>query len=221
MSKVIKLAEAAKLVKDGDRVFFGGFLVNGGARQLIDELVRLNVKDLTLISNDTGFPDLGQGKLIVNKQIKKVQATHIGTNPETAKQNFAGELEVELIPQGTMAERIRAAGFGLGGILTPTGLGTEVGEGKEIMTVDGRDFLLEKPLFADVAILYADTVDTMGNMRYKGSEQNFNHVMASAATITIVESPHVIATGEMDPNQVQTPGVLIDYIVDTGGSNDE
>jgi len=219
MDKLISLEKAVSLVKDGDTVMVGGFMANGTPEKLLDALLAAGTKNLTLICNDTAMPDKGVGKLVVNKQFRKIIATHVGLNKETGRQMSAGETEVDLVPQGTLAERIRAAGFGLGGILTPTGLGTLVEEGKEKITVDGKEYLLEKPLFADVALLYARKVDKSGNMVYKGSENNFNNVMAAAAKITIVEAGELVDAGELDPNAVATPGVFVNHIFDGGASN--
>ncbi|MCL2557864.1 MAG: CoA transferase subunit A [Treponema sp.] len=219
MDKVITLEQAISLIKEGDTVMVGGFMANGTPVKLLDALLASGVKNLTLICNDTATPENGVGRLVVNKQFKKIIATHIGLNKETGRQMSAGETEVELVPQGTLAERIRAAGFGLGGILTPTGLGTLVEDGKQKITVDGKEYLLEKPLFADVALLYGRKVDKAGNMAYKGSENNFNNVMASAAKITIVEADELVEIGGIDPNAVGTPGVFVNYIFDGGANN--
>jgi len=216
MSKVISIEKAVSLVKDGDVIMVGGFMANGSPLKLLDALHASGKKDLTLVCNDTAFVDKGVGKLVVNKQFKKIISTHIGLNKETGRQMSAGETEVDLVPQGTLAERIRAAGFGLGGILTPTGLGTLVEEGKEKITVDGKTYLLEKPLFADVALLYANKADKSGNLVYKGSENNFNNIMASAAKITIAEAGELAETGQIDPNTVMTPSVFVQYVVDGG-----
>jgi len=218
MDKVISLEKALSLVKDGDTVMVGGFMANGTPEKLLDALIASGKKNFTLICNDTAMPERGVGKLVVNKQFKKIISTHIGLNKETGRQMSAGETEVDLVPQGTLAERIRAAGFGLGGVLTPTALGTLVEEGKEKITVDGKVYLLEKPLFADVALLYAHKVDKAGNMVYKGSQNNFNNVMAAAAKVTIVEAGELVEIGQLDPNTVMTPGVFVNYIVD-GGNN--
>jgi len=219
MDKVISLEKALSLVKDGDTIMVGGFMANGTPEKLLDALVASGKKNFTLICNDTAMPERGVGKLVVNRQFKKIISTHIGLNKETGRQMSAGETEVDLVPQGTMAERIRAAGFGLGGVLTPTGLGTLVEEGKEKITVDGKVYLLEKPLFADVALLYAHKVDRAGNMVYKGSQNNFNNVMAAAAKVTIVEAGELVEIGQIDPNTVMTPGVFVNYIVDGGSNN--
>ncbi len=213
MNKFISLEEATAKVKDGMSLMMGGFLAVGSANRIIDALVEAGVKDLTLICNDTAFPDRGLGKLIANKQVKKVITSHIGTNPATIDQMNAGEIEVEFNPQGTLAERVRAAGAGLGGFLTPTGVGTMVAEGKEVVTVDGKDFLLEKPLRADVAILGASIADESGNLVYKGTTQNFNPLMATAADVVIAEVEEVVATGTFRPEEVTTPSIFVDFMV--------
>lgn len=212
-NKFITLEEAIENIKDGSTIMVGGFLANGTPERLVDELLKSGKKDLTLICNDTGFVDKGVGKLIVNKQIKKVIASHIGTNKETGRQMNKNELEVILVPQGTLAEQVRAAAFGLGGALTKTGLGTKVEEGKQIVEVNGEKYILEKPLKADVALVFADKVDKKGNMKYKGSENNFNNLMAMAADVTIVEARNIVEVGDIDQNEVVTPHIFINYIV--------
>jgi len=194
----------------------GGFLVNGSPETLIDALVAKGVKDLTLICNDTGYPDRGVGKMIVAKQFKKVIASHVGTNKETGRQMNEGETEVVLVPQGTLAERVRCGGSGIGGFLTPTGIGTEVEEGKQKMTVDGKEYLLELPLRADVALLYGTTVDRSGNVVYAYTQRNFNPLMAMAADLVICEAAEIVDTGAIEPNNVTTPGIFVDYIVRKG-----
>ena len=194
----------------------GGVLANGSPEKLIDALVASGVKDLTLICNDTGFVDKGVGKMVVAKQFKKIMASHIGTNRETGNQMNSGETEVILVPQGTLAEQIRAAGSGLGGVLTQTGLGTKVEEGKEKVVVDGKEYLLEKPLRADVALIYGTKVDKFGNIYYSGSTQNFNVLMATAADLVIVGAEEVVEIGELDPNYVRTPGIFVHYVVEEG-----
>ncbi|MBP2629326.1 MAG: 3-oxoacid CoA-transferase, subunit, partial [Firmicutes bacterium] len=169
MSKITTIEQAIEFVQDNMTVMIGGFLGVGTPECLIDALVNKEIKNLTCIANDTAMPDKGIGKLVVSRQLKKAVVSHIGTNPETGRQMNTGELEVELTPQGTLAEQIRAGGAGLGGILTPTGLGTIVAEGKEVITVDGREFLLEKPLKADVALIKAHTADTAGNLKFYSS----------------------------------------------------
>lgn len=218
MSKMIDLKQAMEHIKDGDTIMVGGFLVNGTPEKLMDALVESGKKDLTLICNDTGFPDRGVGKLVVNKQFKKIITSHIGTNRETGNQMNNGETEVVLVPQGTLIEQIRAGGYGLGGVLTPTGVGTDVEKGKEKITIDGKEYLLEKPLKADVALLYANKVDTFGNMVFRGAAVNFNPLMATAAKTVIVQSPTIVEKGEIDQNDVKVSGIFVDYIVE--GSND-
>ena len=216
MKKGISLTEAMEMINDGDTVMVGGFLANGTPHRLVEALVETGRKNLTLICSDTGFVDKGVGKIVVNKQAAKIITSHIGLNKETGRQMAAGETEVVLVPQGTLVEQIRAAGYGLGGVLTRTGIGTLVAEGKERVAVDGRDYLLEKPLFADVALVYANAVDEVGNMVYRGSENNFNHVMASAAKITIVEADEICKAGTLDPNTITTPSVFVSHILEEG-----
>jgi len=213
MAKVISMEKAISFIKDGSSVMIGGFGAVGTPQRIVDALLEAGTKDLTIISNDTGWEDRGLGILITAKRVKKVIVSHIGTNKQSGLQLNAGELEVELVPQGTLAERIRASAFGLGGILTPTGIGTAAEEGKEKITVKGKEYLLETHLRADVALLYGAKVDKNGNMVYKGAAVNFNQCMAGAADITIVEAGELVEIGEIDPNQVITPGVFIDYIV--------
>ncbi len=218
MNKLISVDEAVDMIKDGMTIMVGGFLGCGNPHKIIDKLVEKNVKDLTLICNDSSFPDYGVGKLVVNHQIKKLIASHVGTNPETGRQMNAGEMEVVLVPQGTLAEQVRAGGAGLGGILTPTGVGTVIEEGKQKITVDGVEYLLEKPLKADVALIAGQKVDKFGNIVYFGATRNFNTLMATAAETVIVEASEIVEVGDLDPNDVVTPGIFVDYIVD-GGAN--
>lgn len=213
MSKIISIDDAVSMINDGMTIMVGGFLGCKNPFGIIDALVEKGVKDLTMISNDTAFPEIGIGKLIVNKQVKKLITSHIGTNKESGVQMNAGELDVELVPQGTLAERIRAAGAGLGGILTPTGVGTIVEEGKTIINLDGKLHLLEKSLMADVALIAGARVDKKGNIRYKKSARNFNPLMATAADLVIVEADEIVEVGEIDPDDVMTPGIFVDYIV--------
>ncbi|BBA50185.1 MULTISPECIES: acetate CoA-transferase subunit alpha [Fusobacterium] len=212
-NKLVSMEEAVSHVKDGMTVFIGGFLGVGTPEKIIDALVAKGVKDLTVIGNDTGFPDKGIGRLVVNNQVKKVIASHIGTNPETGRRMQTGEMEVELAPQGTLAERVRAGGNGLGGILTPTGIGTIVEEGKEIITVDGKKYILEKPLRADVALLNGSVVDELGNVIYAKTTKNFNPMMATAADTVIVFAEKLVKVGEIDPDHVMTSRIFVDYIV--------
>lgn len=212
-NKVVTMEEAVSHVKDGMTVFIGGFLGVGTPEKIIDALIEKGVKDLTVIGNDTGFPDKGIGRLVCNNQVKKVIATHIGTNPETGRRMQTGEMEVELCPQGTLAERIRAAGCGLGGVLTPTGVGTIVEEGKQVLEIDGKKYLLEKPLRADVALLNGSVVDELGNIVYAKTTKNFNPMMATAADTVIVFAENLVKVGEIDPDHVMTSRIFVDYIV--------
>ena len=191
----------------------GGFLACGSPVELIDGLVEKGVKNLTLICNDTATAATGVGKLVVKKQVKAVYTSHIGTNKESGRQMMAGELEVHLIPQGTLAERIRAGGFGLGGVLTKTGVGTEVEKGKQVIEVDGQDYLLEKAMRADIALVYADSADEKGNLVFRGSTRNFNPLMAAAADITIAEVREIVPVGTFDPNHVIVPGIFVKYLI--------
>lgn len=216
MNKVISIEEAVDKLQDGMTIMIGGFLGCGNPHRIVDAIVEKGVKDLTLICNDSGFPDIGVGKLVVNKQIKKLIASHVGTNKQTGIQMNTGEMEVQLVPQGTLAEQVRAGGAGLGGFLTPVGLGTVIEEGKQKIEVDGKTYLLELPLRADLAILAGETVDKFGNIVYYGATRNFNNLMAPAADTVIVETEKVVEVGEIDPNDVVTPGIFIDYIVDGG-----
>jgi acetate CoA/acetoacetate CoA-transferase alpha subunit len=213
MNKVVTMDQALEHIKDGMTVMIGGFLGVGNPHKIIDAMVEKGVKDLTLIANDTAFPDVGLGKLIVNKQVKKAIVSHIGTNPETGRQMNEGEIEVILVPQGTLIEQIRAGGAGLGGVLTPTGVGTVVEEGKQKLTIDGKEYLLEKPLKADVALIFGSIVDKKGNVFYKKATRNFNVFAANAAETVIVEAEKLVEVGEIQPETVMTAGIFVDYIV--------
>lgn len=216
MDKIISLQDAVNLVRDGDTIMIGGFLAVGSPERLIDALIEKGAKDLTLVSNDTSFIDRGVGKMVVAKMIRKIYTSHVGTNKETGRQILEGEIEVVLVPQGTLIERIRAGGFGLGGVLTKTGLGTLVEEGKQIVEVNGEKYLLEEPLRANVALLFAEKADIKGNLTFHGATRNFNTYMGAAADISIVEAKEVVQVGEMCPDEVIVPGVFVDYIVDGG-----
>lgn len=214
MKKLVSMEEAISHIKDGMTVHIGGFLAVGTPENIITALIEKGVKDLTIVANDTGYPDRGIGRLVLNNQVKKVIASHIGTNPETGRRMQSGEMEVELVPQGTLAERVRAAGCGLGGVLTPTGLGTIVAEGKDIVTVDGKDYLLEKPIKADVALLLGTTVDKAGNVIFEKTTKNFNPLMGTAADLVIVEAEKTVEVGEIDPDHVMLSKIFVDYIVE-------
>lgn len=198
-------------------VMIGGFMGVGTPEGIVSIILEEGIKDLTLITDDTSFVDTGVGPLIVNHRVKKAITTHIGKNPEAGRQMIAGEMEVDLVPMGTFVERVRAGGAGLGGILTPTGVGTIVEEGKEKLTVDGREYLLEKPLHAEIALLKAYKADKNGNLIYRKAARNFNPLMALAADLVIAEVEQIVEIGEMDPDEVMTPGVLIDKIFVQGG----
>lgn len=212
-NKFITAQDAAAMVKDGMTLMIGGFLGVGTPNKIIAEMVKTGVKDLTIICNDTAFPDRGIGLLIANKQVKHVITSHIGTNPSTIEQFNNKEITIEFSPQGNLAERIRCAGAGLGGVLTPTGVGTIVEEGKQIINVDGKDYILATPLRADMAILGASISDTIGNLTYKGSTQNFNPVMATAADVVIAEAEEVVELGQIEPESVRTQSIFVTYIV--------
>ena len=212
MKNIVSAEVAGKLINENDTVMIGGFLRCGAPVKVIDEIIKNKIGNLTLISNDTSFPEYDRGKLIVNKLVKKAIVTHIGTNPETGRQMNAGELEVELVPMGTLIERIRCGGAGLGGILTPTGVGTLVEKGKTVIEQDGKKYLLEKPLKANVAIIYATKADKFGNLFLDGTTRNFNTVMATAADIVIAEADE-ICEDALNPAEITVPGVFIDYIV--------
>jgi acetate CoA/acetoacetate CoA-transferase alpha subunit len=213
MKKTIKLAEVVARIPDGASLMIGGFMAVGTPPRLIDEMVRQGKKDLTIIANDTARPGVGIGKLIDAKLVRRVITSHIGTNPETQRQMLAGEIEVELVPQGTLAERVRAGGYGLGGVLTPTGAGTLVEEGKQALEIDGRTFLLEKPLKADFAVLYAKQADYIGNLTYALTARNFNPLMAMAAGVVLAEAQNIVPVGVIPPDAVMTPAVLVNHLI--------
>ena len=213
MKKLISIEEAVSHVEDGMTVMIGGFLNVGTPEKLIDALVAKGVKDLTLIANDTGFENVGIGKLVCNKVVKKIIASHVGTNKETGRQMNSGETEVELVPQGTLAERVRAGGAGLGGVITPTGLGTVIENGKQKIVIDNKEYLVETPLKADVALVLASECDEKGNCFFAKATKNFNPLIATAAEKVIVQAEKVVKVGELDPDRVHTPGLFVDYIV--------
>lgn len=213
LNKLISVKEAVSKIKDGSVLLFGGFLGCGSPHKVIDALIESGVKDLTIVCNDTAYVDMGVGRLVVSGQLKKAIVSHVGTNKETGRQMSEGTLNVELVPQGTLAERIRAGGAGLGGVLTPIGIGTIVEEGKEKITVDGKEFLLEKPIRGDFALLFGSKVDKKGNIYYNAATRNFNPLMATAADCVIVEAEELVEVGEIAPEVVVTPHVFVDYIV--------
>lgn len=219
MNKIITVDEAVSFIKDGMTIMIGGFLGSGTAINVVDALARKNVRNLTLISNDTAFPNQAIGKLIANHQIKKLITSHIGTNADTIQQFNDKILDIEFVPQGTLMERIRCGGAGLGGVLTPTGVGTVVAEGKRVLEVNGKEYLLELPLHADVAIIGASICDKMGNCVYKGTTHNCNPTMATAADVVIAETKQLVEVNEIPMEQIHTPGIYIDYIVQYEDAN--
>jgi acetate CoA/acetoacetate CoA-transferase alpha subunit len=211
--KTVSLEDAVAVIPDGASLMIGGFMAVGTPERLVDELVRQGKRDLTVIANDSAMPGVGIGKLVSAGLVRKMVASHIGLNPETQKKMLAGEMEVELVPQGTLIERIRAAGYGLGGILTPTGVGTVVEEGKRKIEVDGKDYLLETPLHADFALVNAFLADYRGNLAYVLTSRNFNPVMAMAGAQVIAESDNIVPVGVISPDQVATPAPVVDYLI--------
>lgn len=199
-------------LKDGMSIMFGGFMGVGTPELLVDGILQSGVRELTIIGNDTAFPTTGVGRLVAAGVVKHVIASHIGTNPETGKKMIAGELQVTLVPQGTLAEQIRAGGAGLGGILTPTGLGTIVADGKQIIHVNGQDYILELPMKADLAILHATQSDMYANLFFAKASKNFNTLIATAADVVFAQVDK-ITEEPLNPETVSTPGVFVDYII--------
>jgi len=214
MNKVVASADAAVAeIPDGATVMSGGFGLCGNPENLIAALARKGVKNLTLISNNCGTNDYGLGVLLKARQVRKMVASYVGENKEFERQLLAGEIEVELNPQGTLAERIRAAGCGIGGFFTPTGVGTKIAEGKESRSIDGKDYILEKPLHADFAIIRAWKADRWGNCVFRETARNFSPLMAMAAKTTIVECEHLVEVGEIDPDQIHTPSIFVQKVL--------
>jgi acetate CoA/acetoacetate CoA-transferase alpha subunit len=201
------------MIPDGASLMIGGFMAVGTPERIIDEIVRQKKRDLTVIANDTAMSGKGIGKLVDAKLVRKLIASHIGLNPETQRQMTADELEVELVPQGTLVERIRAGGHGLGGVLTPTGIGTLAAKGKQVIAVDGKDYLLETALRADFALVQAFLADYLGNLSYALTARNFNPVIAMAADTVIASADHIMPTGVLSPDQIVTPAPIVDYLV--------
>ncbi|NCB42189.1 MAG: CoA transferase subunit A [Clostridia bacterium] len=216
-NKIMIAQEAVAMIQDGATIMVGGFMACGTPEILIDALVGKNVRNLTVICNDAGVPGRGVGKLLSNGQIKTLIASHVGLNPEVAERMNTDvaedKLECILVPQGTLAERVRAGGAGLGGFLTPTGAGTIVAEGKQVINIDGRDYLLEKPLKADFALIRGSVTDKFGNTTYNGTTRTFNPMMATAANYVIVGACEIVEIGEIAPNNVVTSGIFVDAIV--------
>jgi len=217
MNKVVAGADAAVAqIPDGATIMMGGFGVCGVPEQLVRALHRRGVKNLTVISNNAGIDEFGAGILLRARQIRKMISTYVGENKEFERQALSGDIEVELVPQGTFAERIRAGGAGIGGFFTPTGVGTIVAEGKETRVINGRTFVLEMPLHADFAFVKAYKGDHVGNLVYRKTTRNFNPIMATAATVTIAEVEHLVDTGTIDPEAVVTPGIYVTSIFEGG-----
>jgi len=213
MKPVLTPEKAVENIKDGASVMVGGFMSCGNPFTLIDALINKGSKNLTLITSDTGYPEVGVGRLICRNRVEKLIASHIGTNPESGRKMNSGEMKVTLVPQGTLAERIRAKGAGLGGALTPTGIGTDVEKGKQKLSIEGKDYLLELPLGADFALIKAAVCDTYGNCFLPMSAKNSAVVMAMAADYVVVEADKIVEPGGLDPEKVTIPGVFISAIV--------
>jgi len=211
--QTISLEQAVAGIPDGASLMVGGFMAVGTPERLIDEIVRQKKRDLTVIANDTATPGKGVGKLVEARLLRKAIVSHIGLNPETQRQMMSGELEVELVPQGTLIERIRAGGHGLGGILTRTGIGTSVEEGKQRIELNGSAWLLEPALQADFALVQAFLADYLGNLSYALTARNFNPVIAMAAETVIACADNVVPVGVISPDHVVTPAPVVDYIV--------
>ena len=214
MTAALSPSAAAELVPDGATVMIGGFMGVGSPHRTIAALVARGARGLTVIANDTARPGIGVGRLISAGCVARVIASHIGTNPETQRLMLAGELAVELVPQGTLAERIRAGGAGLGGVLTATALGTLAAEGRQVVQVDGRDWLLEPALKAEVALVAARSADYAGNLVYSLTARNFNPLMAMAAGTVVAEPNEIVPLGVLPPDAIHTPGVLIDHLIE-------
>ncbi|MEW5762918.1 MAG: CoA transferase subunit A [Bacillota bacterium] len=219
MAKVATLEEALRHINDGTVLMYGGFGGVGTPPTIIEGILQKGVRNLVLIGNDAGFPDVGVGRLITAGRVRKMITSHIGSNPVAAEMMHRGELEVEFSPQGTLAERIRAGGMGLGGILTDVGIGTVAEEGKQKIRLHGREYLVESALTAQVAIVYADRADPFGNLTYVRSGRNFNPLVAMAADITIAEAREIVPLGALDPETVVTPGIFVSMVVPSRGVN--
>lgn len=214
MKQAIKPADAAAMIPDGATLLVGGFMGVGSPHRLIDAILDAGTKDLTVVNNDAGTPDFGVGKLIAEGRVSRLVASHIGLNPLCQKKMIDGEMEVDLVPQGTLVERIRAAGVGLGGVLTATGIGTRVEEGKQIAEVGGKRYLLEEPIPGDFALIAASKADYTGNLEYSLTAHNFNPIMALAGTTVIAEPDLIVPIGVIPPDAVKTPGVIVDHMLE-------
>lgn len=214
MKKALSPKAVADLVPDGARIMIGGFMGVGTPAKIIDALVAAGKKDLTLIANDTALPGRGIGKLVAARAFRHVVVSHIGLNPETQRQMIEGRLEVELVPQGTLIECIRAGGVGLGAVVTPIGLGTPVEEGKQVIEIKGKNFLVEEPIRAEFAFIAARQADYLGNLEYSLTAQNFNPTMAMAADTVVAEPEHIVPVGVIPPDAVRTPASLVDHLIE-------
>jgi acetate CoA/acetoacetate CoA-transferase alpha subunit len=214
--KVVSVEEAVAGIPDGATVMIGGFMCVGTPERLLDELVRQRKTNLYVVANDAGVPGKGIGKLVDAGLVRRMIASHIGLNPKAQQQMMAEKMSVDLVPQGTLVERIRAGGCGLGGVLTPTGVGTTVEQGKQKIEVDGKTYLLETALYADFALVHAFLADYLGNLSYALTARNFNPVMAMAADTVIVTAEHIVPVGVIAPDHVATPGPLVDYLIANG-----
>ena len=211
--QTVSLQQSVAMMPDGARLMIGGFMAVGTPERVIDEMVRQNKRDLTVIANDTAAPGRGIGKLIGARLVRKAIVSHIGLNPETQKKMIAGAIEVELVPQGTLIERIRAGGHGLGGILTQTGIGTPVEDGKQQIEIEGNSYLLEVALRADFALVQAFLADYLGNLSYALTARNFNPVMAMAAGTVIASADNIVPIGVISPDHIVTPAPVVDYLI--------
>ncbi len=216
MAKIISGKEAAALIPSGSRVMVAGFLVSGTPCYLMDRLVETDVQNLHLVAISTDFDDRGIGRLITARRVKSAQVSHIGTNKTTQTLYKSGEISIEFVPQGTLMERIRCHGAGLGGVFSPVGVGTLIAEGKETLTENGRTYILERPISADFALIRAKKADTLGNLVYSKMARNCNPVMAMGAPVTIAEVDEIVEPGMISPEEVVTPGVFVQYLVKKG-----
>lgn len=213
MKRAISVEDAVAMIPDGAVCHVGGFMGVGSPHRMLAALAQSGRRDLTIIANDTARPDIGIGKLVTAGCVRRLIVSHIGTNPETQAKMIAGDIEVELVPQGTLVERIRAAGVGLGGVLTQTGLGTNVAQGKQTVDIDGKTWLLETPLKADFSLIGAWRCDFVGNLEYTLTAHNFNPIMALAAHTVIAEPEDIVPVGMIPPDAVKTPGAVVDHVI--------
>lgn len=214
MSKIISHEEAAKLIKNGNTIMVGGFGETGYPYEMIKTLHRTDIEHLTIMGSDGDFEGSPKGEFYISGKVDKLIITFCGLNPKISEMNIAGKLDIEFVPQGTFVERIRCGGYGLGGVLTPTGVGTVVEEGKQTLVVKGRKYIVEEPLHADVALIKGAVADTSGNIIFNYAAKNYNPYMAMAADLVIAEVEDIVEVGELEPNHIMLPGMLVDYIVD-------